>query len=432
MNISCKHVKSSLELCSAHATRLEISMAVLNSMKIGNEQRNSFWKMYNDSESSTPLVQRINRTMFVVGCKNSIAFPAGLLHVTININNDSANYLCACKKIKILMSPNNSIVLENEKCDHILITIAAIMSNAKLIDEFRAHLKLVADFLDTNTLNKVPSKDLTFDFQNHCTNVETSFLTENYDCATVSSTLIDNLDNIALIQIPNVLTDENHILSDNSNQSDDTNQKEMESVNVENIRIINETNSNDDVNLEGLELIDCQVELMDQFKLTDNVELCDMDDAVYLSDNQIDYFGMDAISDMPEFNTWTNEHVDFLNLYENDTKIEDDKIDATDGHINQQRRPKNESLLTMKSTTHSTASNGNSNDDLEDIMLEQSNPNEHKLFLNWLNSVIETINLTMDYSDDGHPDPLVFSLPHVIIYFHMSCRSCENLFHFIF
>lgn len=40
------------------------------------------------------------------------------------------------------MSPNNSIVLENDSCDHLYLIIAALLSNSDLKTEFHEHIKL--------------------------------------------------------------------------------------------------------------------------------------------------------------------------------------------------------------------------------------------------------------------------------------------------
>lgn len=57
-------------------------------------------------------------------------------------------YSCACKKIKILMSPNNSIVLENDRCDHLNLIVAALISNTDLKTEFHELIQLVHCSID--------------------------------------------------------------------------------------------------------------------------------------------------------------------------------------------------------------------------------------------------------------------------------------------
>lgn len=40
------------------------------------------------------------------------------------------------------MSPNNSIVLENDLCDHLYLIVAALLSNTDLKKEFHEHIQL--------------------------------------------------------------------------------------------------------------------------------------------------------------------------------------------------------------------------------------------------------------------------------------------------
>lgn len=43
------------------------------------------------------------------------------------------------------MSPNNSILLESDKCDHLYLLLAAILSDDNLKTEFREHVQLLKD-----------------------------------------------------------------------------------------------------------------------------------------------------------------------------------------------------------------------------------------------------------------------------------------------
>lgn len=88
VNISCKHVKSSLEFCSTKAKAECINYDVLNAFQMDTDEKQRLWNLYKMYEMTVPLVQRINQTMFVVRCDVSANFRAGLLHV---ICNDDGN-----------------------------------------------------------------------------------------------------------------------------------------------------------------------------------------------------------------------------------------------------------------------------------------------------------------------------------------------------
>lgn len=46
------------------------------------------------------------------------------------------------------MSPNNSIVLENDSCDHLYLLVAALLSNTQLKTEFHEHIQLLHCSID--------------------------------------------------------------------------------------------------------------------------------------------------------------------------------------------------------------------------------------------------------------------------------------------
>lgn len=81
VNISCKHVKSSLESCATKAKVQHIEENILKRLQITDEQRKKLLSLNRESQSTVPLVQRINQRVFVVCCDISLNFPIGLLHV---------------------------------------------------------------------------------------------------------------------------------------------------------------------------------------------------------------------------------------------------------------------------------------------------------------------------------------------------------------
>lgn len=90
VNISCKHVKSSLELCSTKATTLKINDDILRRIQMNDGKKKKLLALNRESELTLPLVQRINQRVFVVRCDISINFPTGLLHLTCNADAEGA------------------------------------------------------------------------------------------------------------------------------------------------------------------------------------------------------------------------------------------------------------------------------------------------------------------------------------------------------
>lgn len=84
INISCKHIKNALENTDVSSTPLTIDIDIWFAMRLPSQTKARLWSEYVEAENSIPLVQRINRTMFVVKCDKTAAFPAGRLHVVLN------------------------------------------------------------------------------------------------------------------------------------------------------------------------------------------------------------------------------------------------------------------------------------------------------------------------------------------------------------
>lgn len=317
------------------------------------------------------------------------------------------------------MSPTNgNIVLENDKCDHLLLVFAAIMSDAELREEFAAQLPTIEECFDGIRASESPeakptisSFESVIDFENLTTTIATDFTT---DGVSMPTTLIDNLENIELIQIPNALDDDQAIIDFENNVRlekfpDDSN--EMHSLNIDNIQIIGDA-ATDDVKLESLELIDCQVELMDQFKLTECLELMDGSE-IYSGDNQIDYFDASPICDMT-LAEWNNVNGEYSDFYQKEAIVEDTNsatvVSAPSAlAASNSRRKVKKATKRMHPVEVTTAVMDSQQDDTD----WQLSSVESALFSNWLDSVIETINLSMDFAGNGHPEPLVFSVSQV-------------------
>lgn len=213
-----------------------------------------------------------------------------------------------------------------------------------------------------------------------------------------TATVIDNLDNFELIHIPTTSISDGVILSQNNRKDDLSEPIEMQtdipSMEMDSIRIVNE-----DANIQNLELIDCQIELMDQFNLTDHIEFSN--EEIQLQEDD-DYLRVENICDMP----------DLFNIYHNTIMVEDE-LGANDlmADISPSVSKRRKHSVKLKKSSKTMAHDELLGDKCESGSSEPANLSEK--FTNWLDSVIETINMTMDYTGNGRPDPLVFRIPHV-------------------
>uniref|UniRef100_A0A1A9UVH1 Zf-tcix domain-containing protein n=1 Tax=Glossina austeni TaxID=7395 RepID=A0A1A9UVH1_GLOAU len=143
----CKHVNacSSLNGKSNKAEVYRVDKSILWNLNINEDKKILLWQLYQSEEKSIPAVQRVNSNMFAVKCTPSDVFPAGRLHTTVftdNVVNKKGTFLCACRKLKIVVEADNTITMKNEICDHLLLLLAAILSHT-------SHKTLFTAFLDT-------------------------------------------------------------------------------------------------------------------------------------------------------------------------------------------------------------------------------------------------------------------------------------------
>lgn len=89
VNISCKHVKSSLESCATKAKIQTVNEEILMRIHMDEQKRQKLLNLLKESQQlTTPLVQRINQKVFVVRCDASLMFPIGMLHVICNVQTN--------------------------------------------------------------------------------------------------------------------------------------------------------------------------------------------------------------------------------------------------------------------------------------------------------------------------------------------------------
>lgn len=211
---------------------------------------------------------------------------------------------------------------------------------------------------------------------------------------TMAATLVENFDNIELIQIPNVLT-ANDTLNSTLFSLDrcDGEPLDMESLPI----AVESIPSNEQLNCEqyseGLELVNYKVELDPsafEFHSTDTTT------NVTSNPNTLNIDGIYGVDDQSK-----TTDVVLSYLYPEDLSIDDLPMEL---------------METFHKPTLNTECQTQSDDDgynEYEKMCRSLDDSQLNLYMNWLNSVIETTNLILDFNNDGYPEPLVFSVPHV-------------------
>lgn len=266
---------------------------------------------------------------------------------------------------------------------------------------------------------------------------------------TIAATLVENLDNIELIQIPTVLTDDGcgaggdgnteRINSSIFNLSQCHSDENMQPVDMENLPIAVETDQctttvdEEQSNCErtnqypdGMELVHYRVELMDQFEM----QTGETNAVVQSADGGVGGDGTLGIEGIYEIGSDPNRNTDIVlsYLYPDDLSIDDLPMEIMDTFERPATANNDVSLLLATNYNGNELHDGGGggggvgdNDDDDGYTEHEKicrNLNDSQLdaYINWLSSVIETTNSVLDFNGNGHPQPLVFSVPHVNIF----------------
>ncbi|KAH8383876.1 hypothetical protein KR009_010949 [Drosophila setifemur] len=270
-SMDCQHVKACRELGTElpRAQVYGVSREVLWNLNINQEQKQQLWQLYKHSEEQEhlPAVQRVNATTFVVKCERSESFPAARLHVTALTNGMSTkkgSYACACKKLKIIVEPDNSLVMQDEICDHLLLVLAAILSSPqgkRVYGNFTSGLQSfwMPSQLET-PLGEGAPEDLRLSLN----------MVDDFDPQVDILVFGDHLD----LPMPDLSDGAFNLDNMQAATSIQSNSTATSLVHYANDSLLL---SNCDVYAEPIELTDCNIELMDQYQPTDQIDLCSED-----------------------------------------------------------------------------------------------------------------------------------------------------------
>ncbi|XP_062124721.1 uncharacterized protein C2orf42 homolog isoform X1 [Drosophila sulfurigaster albostrigata] len=278
-NNNCKHIKACRE-CSEQmpkATVYSVSREVLWNLNISREQKQQLWQQYKSAEEQEqlPAVQRLNATTFVVRCERSESFPAAHLHVTALANGLSTKkgiYACACRKLKIIVEPDNSLVMQDEICDHILLVLAGILSSPQGKTVYGNFTKSLQSFWMPAKLETPLGEVLMHDDLRLGLSINIGGDMEPPEDIYIFDDEVTN----DLLSLPEDLSD---VVYNVDAATPTQNSASNNAV----VRYANDAQllSNYDIYAEQhnqhLELTDCNIELMDQYQLTDQIDLCSDD-----------------------------------------------------------------------------------------------------------------------------------------------------------
>lgn len=215
---------------------------------------------------------------------------------------------------------------------------------------------------------------------------------------TIAATLVESLGSIELIQIPNESSDgESKVLNSESIVMGSL------PMSVENPIIPRDDQMNCSEYSDGLDLVNYQLQFSDQLNVVDQVDN-------QLNNTEIhDSLNIDGIYDDSKntndvvFSYFSSEDV----LFEDLTMMEESPFSTAKEYLLQS---KDEDCTEY------------------DKICRSLDNTQFVSYVNWLDSVIETLNLVLDFQNDGHPEPLKFSVPHVrFIFLHYNQKYFHSI-----
>jgi len=170
----CSHIRSCLSTCMSLSSPVILRHSAMNDLEIRTEFKHD---VYSFAEHiSGPLVQRINKQVFVVHCEADTKHPLGYLHLAFieqklrEKPGSEQRFFCTCDTFRghnrssRYYTQWSSTVRSEEpewilrRCIHYYACLCAFASDKKLKDEFKHYLELDAmlncsrDLMDGITL----------------------------------------------------------------------------------------------------------------------------------------------------------------------------------------------------------------------------------------------------------------------------------------
>ncbi|XP_055624728.1 uncharacterized protein LOC129767645 isoform X2 [Toxorhynchites rutilus septentrionalis] len=415
----CQHVRVASETTEV-AEAMVIRKECIDLLNIPSETRETIWRQQGTSSVDNPLVQKVSADTFVVKCNNELQQRIPYCHVQLK---EQSSIICDTQNRGICVSPN-----------HEFMVAAAIMSTPKYRSMFDGFIeKLLLKTNDTiASLESVSVLD---------------GMALLHDDELVTDLPLQNNDQflIATIQDPaSIVTDTDIQLVDCSRLEFDTELGRIDftqssvPISVSTSPVIELINSTDEGDSavdafvasynDTFQLMDCQIELMDQFNLTDRIDFCPSDielseDIVARNDDQL------ALNNQTPSKSLEIESVEKDN-YKGKRKLIE--VTAKKTALRQSSKNAKEKLrkgsYSVRKLLKVLESNGivfnrlkpseamqMASANKEHITTTGSLPSYEAIlcelsFTSWLESVIEQLNSVIVYEGSGKPDTQIFSI----------------------
>ncbi|XP_055587925.1 uncharacterized protein C2orf42 homolog [Uranotaenia lowii] len=393
----CQHVRAASESVET-AEPLAIQWSALELLDISAEIRATIWKQQESCQGAAQLVQKVSSDTFVVKCEDEVHQPIPYCHVQLKPPS-SISYDC-----QILNTYDGSL-----SCYHAFVVAAAVLSSSKYRSTFEPivkHLLLPEKTLNASSkiepvgLSALSLSTSNFQINSDVTGANTSCNLQMVDCnfsfeiEEPTSLVINETEPGAvcpspIIELINSTETSSSVTEAFAAQYDDDN----------------------------LQLMDCQIELMDQFNLTDRIDFCPSD--IELSDDNLVFPADEEIGLVLQINDPSSSSNGVP------AKKKSKLIDVTTkkAALRESSRVAKEKFTkgsyNVRKLMKILESNGvvfNRLQKLEAVTVDTSGaPSFEAKYCNlsfnlWLESVIEQLNSVITYQGNGRPEVQTFSV----------------------
>uniref|UniRef100_A0A8D8BNL6 Uncharacterized protein C2orf42 homolog n=1 Tax=Culex pipiens TaxID=7175 RepID=A0A8D8BNL6_CULPI len=382
---TCQHVRAASE-STEFGEELAIQREVLELLALTVDERELIWKQQLRCGPGGPLVQKVAEDTFVVRCEDELHQLVPFCHVQLKQLSSSINYDCQVKATSDQTTP----------CYHAHIVAAAILSSSKFRPIFESVVKHLL-------LSPVPTPQ-----DEQIKLLDSMILVPN------SFPPLDATDQFLVTTIEN--------LPESPSETPVSSSPIIELINsTENSTSIGEAFTSVYDEHENIQLMECQIELMDQFMLTDRIDFCPSDvelsdeNVVFPADEELGLVVDDTeVPKEPAPKTKSSKLVEVTTkkaALRQTSKVAKEKLKK--GSYNVRRLMK---ILESNGVVFNRIKRSEAAAMAVGSATEGGSIPSHEAslcgltFTGWLESVIERINSVIHYAGNGKPDTLVFSI----------------------
>ncbi|XP_058129987.1 uncharacterized protein C2orf42 homolog [Anopheles ziemanni] len=398
-------IKQHVSGCKTIASTLPLKRATVDMLLIPEEEKRILWEK--ETLCNVPLVQRLGNDLFAVGRLQS---SFGLRHVAAQKKNlKYTQFHCDCR------SDGHQHKTSPDACWHILAVVAGLMSAAENPDD--RWLPLLRQFVGQEPVPVPSDHDLRCTYE-AVPPVEAHILNDQLPVVGQSVEMIDCILNPTMMELFSDDVDVQPGLISLDSLMDMPTDGPVFELAIGDTMIdppATERCSPDVItaNAESLQLMDCQIELMDEFDLTDRIDFCPSD--IECDESMLLPAGVfDNLSTEVEPKEGKKEKLIEVTAKKaalrQGGRVEKEKL--TRGSYNVRKLMKaleSNGIIFNRLQRHRSSEPDETSRKTTSVPAYEATLC-HLSFTHWLESVIEQLNAIIDYNTNGKPEAQTFRI----------------------